>query len=47
MELDGIDGLSDVQGAVTVLLGNVDGGEYDFALAFINTPTILISDMVL
>lgn len=47
MELDGIDGPSDLEGPVTVLLGNVDGGQYDFAMAFVNTPTILVSDLVL
>jgi hypothetical protein len=32
------------EGPVTVLLGNVDGGGYDFAMAFFNTPTINASD---
>lgn len=47
MDLDGVDGVSAFQGPVTVLLGNVDGGDYDFAIALVNTPTILVSDMML
>ena len=47
MDLDGIDGPSTFAGPVSVLLGNVDGGAYDFAMVFVNTPTILVSDMTL
>jgi serralysin len=47
MDLDGIDGASTHAGPVTVLLGNVDGGDYDFAMAFVGTPTILVSDLML
>jgi serralysin len=47
MEIDGFDGDSPFSGPVTVLLGNVDGGEYDFAMAFVGTPTILVSDLML
>jgi serralysin len=46
MELDGIDGKSTFEGPVTVLLGNVDGGDYDFAMAIVNTPTISTTDLI-
>ena len=46
MELDGIDGDSPFSGPVTVLLGNVDGGAYDFAMVFVNTPTINTTDLI-
>jgi serralysin len=47
MDLDGQDGPSSFGGPVTVLLGNIDGGDYDFAMVFVNTPTILGSEMML
>jgi serralysin len=47
MELDGFDGDSPFSGPVTVLLGNVDGGAYDFAMVFVNTPTINTTDLYL
>jgi hypothetical protein len=47
MELDGFDGDSPFSGPVTVLLGNVDGGDYDFAMVFVNTPTINTTDLYL
>ncbi|HZG08980.1 MAG TPA: M10 family metallopeptidase C-terminal domain-containing protein [Allosphingosinicella sp.] len=46
MELDGFDGDSPFDGPVTVLLGNVDGGDYDFAMVFVNTPTINTTDLI-
>jgi serralysin len=46
MDLDGIDGPSTFSGPVSVLLGNVDGGEYDFAMVFVNTPTINTTDLL-
>jgi serralysin len=47
MELDGIDGASAFAGPVSVLVGNVDGGAYDFAMAFFGTPQIITSDLIL
>jgi serralysin len=47
MELDGFAGDSPFSGPVTVLLGNVDGGAYDFAMVFVNTPTINTTDLYL
>jgi hypothetical protein len=47
MDLDGVSGPSAFKGPVTVLLGNVDGGEYDFAIALVGTPNIIVSDMML
>jgi serralysin len=46
IDLDGIDGPSTFAGPVTVLLGNVDGGGYDFAMVFVNTPTINTTDLI-
>ena len=47
MDLDGIDGPSTFDGPVTVLLGNVDGGDYDFAMVLIDTPTVVVSNFIL
>jgi Ca2+-binding RTX toxin-like protein len=44
MELDGFDGKSPFGGPVSVVLGNVDGGAYDFALVLVGTPTVTVSD---
>jgi serralysin len=46
MELDGFDGDSPFDGPVTVLLGNVDGGDYDFAMVFVNTPSLNTTDLI-
>jgi serralysin len=46
MEIDGVDGDSPFSGPITVLLGNVDGGEYDFAMVFVGTPTLTSSDFM-
>ncbi len=47
IELDGVDGDSPFGGPVTVLLGNVDGGAYDFAMVLIDTPTITNNAFIL
>ncbi|MFD1785973.1 M10 family metallopeptidase C-terminal domain-containing protein [Sphingomonas floccifaciens] len=47
MDLDGIDGKSPFQGPVTVLLGNVDGGGYDFAMVLFDTKTITPPELIL
>jgi serralysin len=47
IEIDGIDGKSPFGGPVTVLLGNVDGGDYDFAMAFVGTPSLNTTDLIL
>ncbi|MBV8687026.1 MAG: M10 family metallopeptidase C-terminal domain-containing protein [Alphaproteobacteria bacterium] len=46
MELDGVDGKSPFDGPVTVVSGNVDGGAQDFAMVFVNTPTIHSTDFI-
>jgi serralysin len=46
MEIDGIDGASTFEGPVTILLGNVDGGDYDFAMAFVGTPSLNTTDLI-
>ena len=45
-DIDGVDGKSPFGGPVTVLVGNVDGGEIDFAMAFIATPSLNATDML-
>ncbi|TFI57411.1 matrixin family metalloprotease [Sphingomonas parva] len=47
MEIDGVDGKSPFSGQVSVLVGNVDGGDYDFAMAFVSTPHINSTDLIL
>jgi serralysin len=47
MDLDGIDGPSTFAGPVTVLLGNVDGGDYDFAILLVGTQTVSSADLIL
>lgn len=47
IDLDGVDGKSPFEGHVTVLLGNTDGGDYDFAMVLANTPTITNIDLIL
>jgi serralysin len=46
-DIDGVDGDSPFAGPVKVVLGNVDGGDADFAMVFLGTPDILVSDFVL
>jgi hypothetical protein len=46
MELDGVDGTSPFAGPVSVVFGNVDGGEADFALVLVNTPTLTTTDFI-
>jgi Ca2+-binding RTX toxin-like protein len=47
MDLDGVDGASPFAGPVSVVFGNVDGGGADFAMVFVNTPDLIISDFML
>jgi hypothetical protein len=47
IDLDGVDGTSPYDGKVTVLFGNVDGGEADFAMVLMNTDTINTTDLIL
>jgi Ca2+-binding RTX toxin-like protein len=46
MDLDGIDGPSTFAGPVTVVFGNVDGGQPDFAIVLVNTPTLNTTDFI-
>jgi serralysin len=46
IEIDGVDGDSPFSGPITVLLGNVDGGDYDFAMVFVGTPTLTSNDFM-
>ncbi len=47
MDLDGIDGPSTFGGPVTIVFGNVDGGQPDFAMVLMNTPTLSTSDFIM
>lgn len=47
IDLDGIDGKSPFEGPVTVLLGNVDGGAYDFAMVLFDTKTVTAGELIL
>ncbi|MEA3011075.1 MAG: serralysin [Sphingomonadales bacterium] len=47
MELDGVDGKSPFGGPVTVVFGNVDGGQPDFAMVFVDTPHLTVSDFMM
>jgi hypothetical protein len=47
IEIDGVDGKSPYDGKVTVLFGNVDGGDADFMYVFVDTPSINTTDLIL
>ncbi|MEO7177522.1 MAG: M10 family metallopeptidase C-terminal domain-containing protein [Allosphingosinicella sp.] len=47
MDLDGVDGKSPFAGPVTVVFGNVDGGPADFAMVFVDTPHLTVSDFMM
>jgi serralysin len=47
MDLDGVDGASPFGGPVSVLFGNVDGGDADFAIVFVNSPPLTTSDFMM
>jgi serralysin len=47
MELDGVNGVSPFGGPVSVVLGNVDGGQPDFAMVFVNTPDLVVTDFMM
>lgn len=46
MDLDGVAGTSPFAGPVTVVFGNVDGGQADFAMVLMNTPTLTTTDFI-
>ena len=46
-DIDGVDGDSPYSGPVSVLLGDVDGGEPDFAVVLIGTPNVTAADFYL
>lgn len=46
MDLDGLEGPSSFGGKVTVVFGNVDGGEPDFAMVMMNSPALTSSDFI-
>jgi serralysin len=45
-DIDGVDGTSPYLGPVTVVYGNVDGGEPDFALVLLGTRTVGLGDFI-
>jgi Ca2+-binding RTX toxin-like protein len=47
MDLDGVDGDSPFAGPVSVLFGNVDGGDADFAIVFVGSPPLTTSDFMM
>ena len=46
IDIDGVDGPSPFSGPVSVVFGNVDGGESDFILVFVNTPILGFGDFI-
>ncbi|HET9638999.1 MAG TPA: M10 family metallopeptidase C-terminal domain-containing protein [Allosphingosinicella sp.] len=46
MDLDGIAGPSTFSGPVTVVFGNIDGGQPDFAMVLMNNATLTSSDFI-
>lgn len=47
IDIDGVDGPSPFDGKVTVVFGNTDGGEPDFAFALVNVDSINTTDLIL
>jgi serralysin len=47
IDIDGVDGPSLFDGKVTVVFGNTDGGEPEFALALVNVDSINTTDFIL
>ncbi|HEX9965298.1 MAG TPA: M10 family metallopeptidase C-terminal domain-containing protein [Allosphingosinicella sp.] len=47
IDLDGVAGASPHAGKVTVVFGNVDGGEHDFAIVFVNNTPLTTSDFIM
>ncbi|HYW15266.1 MAG TPA: M10 family metallopeptidase C-terminal domain-containing protein [Allosphingosinicella sp.] len=47
MDLDGVDGPSAFAGKVSVVFGNVDGGDADFAIVFVDSPALTTSDFMM
>lgn len=47
MELDGIDAPNMASGKVTVVFGNVDGGEHDFVIVFVDNPPLTTADFMM
>jgi len=46
IDLDGIDGMNPLDGKVTVVFGNTDGGHPDFAMVLFNTDSINTTDFI-
>ena len=46
IDIDGVDGESPFSGPVSVIFGNVDGGDPDFMLVFVNTPILGFGDFI-
>jgi serralysin len=47
MELDGLDAPNMHSGKVTVVFGNVDGGEHDFAIVFVDNTPLTTADFMM
>ncbi|MES2903493.1 MAG: M10 family metallopeptidase C-terminal domain-containing protein [Pseudomonadota bacterium] len=45
-DIDGNPGASNISGPVTVVYGNIDGGEPDFAIILLNTSSVTASDFI-
>ena len=46
IDIDGVDGPSSYNGPVTMVLGNVDGGDPDFAIALVGVSGVVQSDFL-
>lgn len=46
IDIDGHQGASDIAGPVTVVFGNVDGGDADFAIVLLNHSGVTASDFI-
>ena len=47
IDIDGVDGQSPFDGKVTVVFGNTDGGDPDFAFVLVGTESINNTDFIL
>jgi Ca2+-binding RTX toxin-like protein len=46
IDIDGVSGPSPFAGPVSIVFGNVDGGEHDFAMVLVNTQIITANDFL-
>ena len=46
IEIDGVDGTSPFDGKVTVVFGNTDGGDPEFAMVLVNAESINTTDFL-